>query len=102
MYWASLPNGPQALRADFDGPLWRNMATQVSNQWAWTVDTLYRTPGNDGAAFVGRCRAMMLIVAVGLGGTLAAVDVAAGRAGGGGGGDGPVRPRPQLPGPRAA
>ncbi len=27
------------------------MATDVGNQWAWTVRTLYRTPGNDGAGW---------------------------------------------------
>ena len=71
-YWASLPNGPRAIRADFDGPLWRDMATQVSNQWTWTTQVLYRTPGNDGAAFVRRCRAMMLVLAVALGVAIAA------------------------------
>ena len=72
MAYASLPNGPRALSADFDGPTWRDMATNVSTQWEWVVQTLYRTPGNDGAAVVRRCQAMMLAVAVVLGGTIAA------------------------------
>ena len=70
-YWASLPNGPDALRADFDGALWRDMATDVSNQWAWMHATLYGTPDNDAARLIGRCRAMMLVVAVALGGLVA-------------------------------
>jgi hypothetical protein len=71
-YWASLPNGRDAVRADFQGPLWRDMGTAVSNQWTWTHATLYGTPGNDAAAFVRRCRAMMLVVAVALGAMIAA------------------------------
>ncbi len=72
LYWASLPNGPHAISADFESAGWRRMATDVDNQWSWTVGTLYRTPGNDGLAFVRRCRAMMLVVAVGLGAAVAA------------------------------
>ena len=71
-YWASLPNGPSALRADFADPRWRHMRSAVGGQWGWATDTLYRTPGNDPATFVRRCRAMMLAVAVGLGAAIAA------------------------------
>ena len=71
-YWASLPNGPDALRADFADPRWRDMGAAVGGQWGWATDTLYRTPDNDPAPLVRRCRAMMLIVAVGLGAAIAA------------------------------
>ena len=71
-YWASLPNGRRAIRADFAGPRWRGLTARVAGQWRWVIDTLYHTPGNDAAAFIRRCRAMMLIVAVGLGVAIAA------------------------------
>ena len=71
-YWASLPNGPAALSADFGDGRWRTMGSAVGGQWGWAVDTLYRTPGNDAARFIGRCRAMMLVVAVALGVAIAA------------------------------
>ncbi len=66
-YWASLPNGRHALAADFGSADWRDMAAEPAHQWTWTVRTLFRTPGNDGLAFIARCRAMMLVVAVALG-----------------------------------
>ena len=72
-YWASLPNGPAAVRFDPAHDLqWQRMNADVQAQWPWTVRMLYRTPGVDGAAFVQRCRAMMLIIAVGLGVLIAA------------------------------
>jgi hypothetical protein len=78
-YWASLPNGPGALSADFDGPVWRSVPQQLLNQWYWGVQTLYLTNGNDADRLVMRCRAMMLVVAVAV---AAAVAAAAGRLGG--------------------
>ncbi len=66
-YWASLPNGPNALKADVTGPIWKSMPQMVARQWYWGVVTLYRTPGNDPVSFTNRCRVMMLILSVGLG-----------------------------------
>ena len=79
LYWASLPNGPAAITADVGSPVWRSVPRQLVNQWYWEAQTLWLTPGNDADALVGRCRGMMLVVAVALG---AGVAVAAGRAGG--------------------
>ncbi len=67
-YWASLPNGPDAIRADFGSAEWERMPHALVNQWGWCVDTLYHTPGNDATRFVARCRAMMLALGVALGG----------------------------------
>ncbi len=71
-YWASLPNGPSAVRFDPADPTWRQVPHSVALQWPWTVQVLYRTPSNDAAALVARCRAMMLVVAVALGVLIAA------------------------------
>ncbi|HSV14693.1 MAG TPA: hypothetical protein VLI90_10555 [Tepidisphaeraceae bacterium] len=66
-YWAALPNGRDALRADFAGDVWRSIPSNLPRQWYWCVTTLYRTPGNDAEAFIARSRAMMLIIGVALG-----------------------------------
>jgi hypothetical protein len=66
-YWAALPNGPAAIRADVSSQLYRDVATDIAEQWHYTVQTLYRTEGNDGDTFILRSRVMMLIVAIALG-----------------------------------
>lgn len=71
MYWASIPNGNAALKADFATPVWTTMPQQVVHQWYWGVVTLYRTAGNDPVALIHRCRAMMLMMAVALGACIA-------------------------------
>lgn len=65
-YWAALPHGAGALHANFDSPSWRRIPTSWSEQWPWTVETLYRM-GNDGEAFVQRCRTMMILLGAVLG-----------------------------------
>jgi hypothetical protein len=54
------------------GPLWQPVAWQPSAELPWARTTLFDTPGNDGGRFVGRARAMMLVVAVALGVAIAA------------------------------
>jgi hypothetical protein len=71
MYYASLPNRPSALKADFDSPYWQDMPRVLVHQWFWGVKTLYRTPANDPVALVRRCRLMMLVASVLLGATIA-------------------------------
>src|ERR1043165_5617543 len=66
-YWAALPNGAYALRADTTSESYKSVADDVTAQWYYTVQTLYRTEGNNGDAFILRCREMMLIVGVALG-----------------------------------
>ena len=79
LYWAALPNGVQALSADFHGSTWQRMPNEVVKQWYWGVQTLYRTPGNDAARFVSRSRGMMLMWGLVLG---AVISVWAWRIGG--------------------
>ncbi len=70
-YWAALPNGPDALNPRTDEERFKIVADDVFREWAYVVDVLYRTEGNDGEAIVARSRRMMLIVAVALGGVIA-------------------------------
>src|SRR5262249_17381697 len=87
-YWAALPDGVGALIANFGGDDGRSIPKVPPRQWYWCVTTLYRTPANDAESFIARSRAMMLVIAVGLGaltvwwawrlkGAVAAVVVAA-------------------------
>jgi hypothetical protein len=71
LYWASLPNGKSALKADFEAESWKTIPQNVAHQWYWGVVTLYRTPGNDPATLIHRCRMMMLLVSIALGACIA-------------------------------
>ncbi|MGB7161043.1 MAG: hypothetical protein WBD40_23480 [Tepidisphaeraceae bacterium] len=70
-YWAALPNGPDALNPRMDEERFQIVDDDIFREWAYVVDVLYRTEGNDGEAIVARSRAMMLIVGVALGGVIA-------------------------------
>ena len=70
-YWAALPNGRGALNPRMDDERFKIVADDVFREWAYVVEVLYRTEGNDGEAIVSRSRAMMLIVGVVLGGVIA-------------------------------
>ncbi|HEV2295798.1 MAG TPA: glycosyltransferase family 39 protein [Tepidisphaeraceae bacterium] len=70
-YWAALPNGENALNPRMDDEWFKIVADDVFREWAYVVEVLYGTAGNDGEAIVMRSRAMMLIVAVVLGGVIA-------------------------------
>ena len=50
------------LKVDLAGAAGRAMFKVVESEWPFTVDTLYRTPGNDGIALVARARLAMTIV----------------------------------------
>jgi hypothetical protein len=71
MYWAAIPNGRDAMRADFNGQLWQSIPANMPRQWYWCVQTLYRTNGNDADAVLRRSRAMMLTLGVALGALIA-------------------------------
>ncbi len=47
------------------------VANDTPSQWLYVVETLFRTEGNNGDAFIMRSRVMMLIVAVALGAMIA-------------------------------
>jgi hypothetical protein len=71
-YWAALPHAfaPQ-LRLNPDSEDWKRIPADHNAGWRWTIDSLFRTPGNDGDAFVLRARCMMLLVGLGLGAFIA-------------------------------
>ncbi|HTW93322.1 MAG TPA: hypothetical protein VMD30_00925 [Tepidisphaeraceae bacterium] len=62
----SLPNGPSAIHFDPADPAYVQMSPGV-HQCLYTHKILYQTAGNDGIAIVRRCRAMALILGIGLG-----------------------------------
>lgn len=66
-YWAALAQPKDALRVNFDSPLWKNAGHTPVNEFAFSFGALYRTPGNDADRFIARERAMMLALAVVLG-----------------------------------
>lgn len=61
-YLAALPNGRDALKVNSADTQFKHLIENPTDKWMWTVQTLYRTPGNDGIRLVNRSRAMMLIV----------------------------------------
>jgi hypothetical protein len=71
-YWGSLPHGSDALKINKDLKYWDLMIEDfATNQWYFVWQTLYRTPGVDGDAFVQRSRFMFVIVGVMLGALIA-------------------------------
>jgi hypothetical protein len=69
--WAALPNPRQALHPDFRSPDWVHMPSNPSLEQRFPVAVLFDTPGVDGAAFVNRSRAMMLVLGILLGALVA-------------------------------
>jgi hypothetical protein len=67
-YWAALPVGKDALKVNWGLPSWTGMNQfNDAQQWIFAVNTLYRTPGNDGEGFIQQMRAQMIWVGVLLG-----------------------------------
>jgi hypothetical protein len=64
--------GSRDLHADLPQPNWARLPIDIDAEYRWQMQMLYRTPGNDGAAFVNHYRAVMLCIAVGMGAFLAA------------------------------
>ena len=69
--WMALASGPDTLGADFAHPSFRRLPEHALHAVKWSLDTLYRTPGNDGEGLVQRFRAMMILFPVALGLALA-------------------------------
>lgn len=63
-YWAGLPLGRNDIKADLNSPTWKKAITDMGSQYAFSSDTLYRTPGNDADSLLRRSRAMMLILGI--------------------------------------
>jgi len=70
--WAALPNSRSSLQSDVNKQDWSALPLSTATEYAWVVDLLFRTPGNDGKSFINRSRAMMLIVSVLLGAAISA------------------------------
>ena len=66
-YWAALPLFTAPPRVNTDSSSWRAMPQDPTQQWRWSVETLYRTPGNDADALVNKSRIMMLTAGLALG-----------------------------------
>lgn len=64
-YLGALLNGREAIRVDFNSDDFKRLPVKPHLGWNLTMETLYRTPGNDGAAFVDRGRMTMLPMAIG-------------------------------------
>ncbi len=65
--WAALPNCRQDLVVGFNSEVFSDRSFNSQEGINWVCRILYKTPGNDGEAFVRRSRAMMLIVGIVLG-----------------------------------
>ena len=66
-YWAALPLLTSPLQVDRDSSSWVAMPQDPVQQWSWSVETLYRTPGNDPDTLVNKSRMMMLTAGLALG-----------------------------------
>jgi hypothetical protein len=71
--WAMLANGPHALERMKSQQLLNDTADDLYHEWEYVVDLLYRTGDNAARSddFMMRGRAMMVILAVALGGLIA-------------------------------
>lgn len=70
-YWAALPHWLAPPIVDTNKASWRALPQDILQQWPWSVETLYRTPGNDADAIVNKSRAMMLMAGLVLGALIA-------------------------------
>lgn len=71
-YWGALAqsNGDLIINKDLNS--WDGMLTDfATNQWIFSNQTLFQTPGNNGDAFLQRSRFMFTILGVGLGALIA-------------------------------
>lgn len=70
-YWAGIPLGREDIKADLSSPTWKKAITDMGSQYAFSSDTLYRTPGNDADSLLRRSRAMMLMLGILIGAIIA-------------------------------
>ena len=66
-YWAMLPHARADLRLNRADPDFNEIFTQLGKQLWFCANSLYRTPGVDGIAFINRSRAIMLLLPILLG-----------------------------------
>ncbi len=65
--WAALPNCFVNLKLLPDDRIWSDRTWDPVDEVTWSAKMLFAKPGVNGAAFVNRSRAMMLLLGVGLG-----------------------------------
>ena len=69
--YAALTTPRNAIHSDFQQQDWTGVPMNTPPEFQWILRTMYRTPGNDPGAFLARQRAMMLLIGVTLGATIA-------------------------------
>ena len=65
--WAALANPADAITFNASDENWVQVPNDTYRGFALVTGTLYRTAGNDGAAFVNRSRLMMTLIGIALG-----------------------------------
>jgi hypothetical protein len=65
--WAALANPADAIKFNASDENWVQVPNDTYRGFALVTDTLYRTAGNDGAAFINRSRFMMTLIGIALG-----------------------------------
>jgi hypothetical protein len=68
--FSTIPHGSGALWINGNRPSFQEVFVHRESQWPMTIETLYRTPGNDGGTYIARSRILFLLVGVGLGALL--------------------------------
>jgi hypothetical protein len=68
---SSLIHSSTALRIDTASQDFLAVPQEHNRQWDVAIDTLYRTPGNDGAAYINQSRFLFTLIGVALGALLA-------------------------------
>lgn len=63
-YWATLAIPRSMLAVDTTSSKWSQIPAEHWHDWEWSVETLYRTPGNDADWVLMRARGMMLVAAL--------------------------------------
>jgi hypothetical protein len=69
-YWAMIPHRRGALAFDFDDPSWAGALHNTIHEATFTTRALFQDRRNDGALFINRSRAVMLLLGAALLGVL--------------------------------
>ena len=69
--WAALGNVLANPPVVYSSPIWNNRTWDPAAEVIWSSRILYTSPGFNGAGFVNRARAMMLLLSIALGGLIA-------------------------------
>ena len=58
--WAALPTLSSSLEVDYAGRQWQLLLQEEEQMWPFSVNTAFRTAGNDAERLIWRCRPMMI------------------------------------------